>query len=608
MKLSRILPRLTALLLVLCCLTSCTQLSSLFQSESERFDSYTNELFLGQLRANSINLNYTLADPQAYGLEEYEVVLYDTQVEDYPLYYEEQQRQLDYLRGFDYDAFTSSQQVTYDILEYNYETELLAKDLYLYTEPLSPTTGFQAELPILLAEFSFRRQQDVEDYLTLLGQVGTAFENILELERARSEAGLFPPDFVVDGIIDQCSQFIEDPENNYLIPVFEDRLEGLSELSEEQRNTYIQRNREAVLESVIPAYQTLIDGLEELKGTGVNDKGLYYFEDGREYYEYLVRSSVGTTRPIPELQQMTDKFLQQSLMSILELAQEEGIWERYNSCSLPFDSPEAMLEDLRQKIAADFPQLDQVSYSVKTVHESLAEHLSPAFYLTPPIDDTQNQAIYLNPLNTQDDDLYLYTTLAHEGFPGHLYQNSYSRQCGLDPIRSLLTSTGYSEGWAVYAEVYSYSLLENDPEVCQLAAADMLCSLSVSAMVDMGVHYDGWDLIDVTDYLRAYGLNIDAAQAIYEAVIKDPANYLNYFIGYLEMMELRNTAEEALGSEFSALEYHEFLLSLGSAPYEVLEKYLDRWLDSRSSGAGQSEPSPSEPSQAEVAAGQPAAA
>ncbi len=541
---------------------------------AELFEIYTEKLFLDEIALNTINLHYTLAYPENFGITEYEPSLGSFDIEGMKASYAEMKTLKEELETFSYEELTKEQQFTYDIMMDYIETELAAEDLLLYSEVLGPVTGYQAQLPVLLAEYKFRTEQDIEDYLALVAQVDELFAEIVEFEQVKSAAGLFMPDYAAEAIIDQCRQFIETPEENYMIDVFETEIKALSieGLSEEEKNDYITKNKELITTELVAAYQTLIDGLESLKGTGVNDKGLCYFEDGTRYYEYLVRSVTGSSKSVEELMEATEEYISAAI-----LRQQSIMYQNPDVINKTYDyefcetEPEKILEDLIVKIQKDFPEIPDTGYTIKYVHPSMEEHMSPAFYLTPPVDDVQNNVIYINKSQLTQD---LYTTMAHEGYPGHLYQNVFTASQDLPLIRNLFSSQGYSEGWATYVECYAYSLGGLDEDLATVLMLDNSILLGIHAYIDMGVHYEGWSETDVRRYLASFGLNQAAAQTIFEIMVEEPANYLSYFIGYLELLNLRDVAEKAWGENYSLKKFHEAVLSLGPAPFYLLEEAI----------------------------------
>jgi len=543
-------------------------------SMEELFDEYTEKLFLDEIKLNTINLHYTLAYPENFGITEYEPTLGSFDLQEMQQSYTEMKGLKEELEAFTYEELTDTQQFTYDIIMDYIDTELMAEDLLLYMEVLGPVTGYQAQLPVLLAEYKFRTVQDIEDYLALVAIVDDVFAQLVEFEKAKSEAGLFMPDYAAEAIIDQCRQFIETPEENYMIDVFESEIRALAidGLTEEKKQEYIDKNKELVTTELVAAYQSLMDGLEGLKGTGVNEKGLYYFEDGLRYYEYLVRSLTGSAKSVEELMEATNRYIYTSILSMQQVMQKNpnvmNEWYSYSFCET---EPEKILEDLIVKIQEDFPELPDANYVIKYVHPSMEEHMSPAFYLTPPVDDSLNNVIYINQSQVTQD---LYTTMAHEGYPGHLYQNVYTASKNLPLIRNMFSYSGYSEGWATYVEYYAYGLGGLNEDLAEVLRLNNSAVLGIYAYVDMGIHYLGWGVDEVKQYLLGYGLDASAALPMFEIMVEEPANYLSYFIGYMEILNLQETAKEAWGEAFTLKKFHEAVLTLGPAPFDLLEEEI----------------------------------
>jgi len=540
---------------------------------SDLFETYTEQLFLEEIKENTVNLHYTLAYPENFGITEYTPSLGTFSVEEMQQSYEKLKQVKEELTAFSYDELGKEQQFTYDIILDYINTELLAEDLLLYSEVLGPTTGYQVQLPVLLAEYTFRREQDVKDYLALVAQTDEVFGQIVEFEKQKSEAGLFMPDYVADAIITQCQAFIENPEENYLIEIFESKINAMDGLSEEKKQSYMEQNSNLVKTEVIWAYQALIEGLSALKGTGTNEKGLAGLEDGARYYEYLVRSFTGSSKPVEELMQETEECINSSLAKMLQIMTEDpnviNKWNTYRFCET---EPEKILEDLKQKTAKDFPTFSgSINCEIKAVHSSLEEHMNPAFYLTPPIDDSENNVVYINYALA---DHNLYATMAHEGYPGHLLQTVYNNSKDYALIRNMFSFPGYTEGWATYAEYYAYGIGGIEEELAEVLVLNNLATLGIHAYVDMAVNYLGWGQEEIMQYLAGYGLEDADIQLLLETVVAEPANYLSYFIGYLEIRNLQDVAKETWGGNYSLKKFHEAVLKLGPAPFELLEKEI----------------------------------
>ena len=446
----------------------------------------------------------------------------------------------------------------------------MADGLELYSRPLSTTIGTQAQLPILFAEYAFYDRQDVENYLTLLSQIDSYYKEIAEFEHARADAGLAPCDLVLDQIIRSCKDYMIRPENSFLCETFDSKAE------------YRERHLTVMKEHFIPAYQMLSQELESLKGRGSNENGLCGYPDGKRYYEYLVASSTGTEYTVPELKEQVQIHMSSDLAEItllLENYPELSVTSANYSFSQT--EPTAILDDLRKQSEKDFPPLSGADYTVKQVPKALESSLSPAFYLTAPLDYWEHNVIYINGGSDQTSADSLYTTLAHEGYPGHLYQTVYANQNIREPLLHLLSCGGYSEGWGTYAEIYSYSF-DNGlaPGLGDLLAHNQAATLGLYALLDININYEGWTKERTGKFLEdLYGITDPAVvQEIYYAVADNPANYLQYYTGYMEITQMRETAEETLGSKYDPVQFHKFILDMGGAPFRVIKPYFKTWL------------------------------
>ncbi len=549
-------------------------------SDSERFEAYIDNLFMEDVVGNTINLHYTLAHPEDYGITDYEVTLGDYSMDDEEESYKELEAMRKELLKFDREKLTDEQRLTYDILLDSIELSLSVTDLTYYDEWLGVISGYQAQLPVILAEYTFRTEKDIQDYLELISQIDEMYEEVIAFEEKKSDAGLFMADYVADEVIAQCEEFIADPEENYMIEIFEDKIEEFEGLTKEKKEEYIQENYEIITTQVVEGYQTLIDGLTSLKGTGTNDLGLCYYEDGKEYYEYLVRVKTGSDESVKRLQRKVDSFMTDRMRMVQNVIRKDPmIYYDFVDYEYEMRDPKEIVEDLKDKIEEDFPEPPAVDYTIKYVHPSMEEHMSPAFYLTTPIDDLQNNLIYINSQKNSED-TNLYSTLAHEGYPGHLYQNAYTNSSDMPLIRSLMSYNGYSEGWATYVEFeYSYDYMGMSEGLADVASTNTALSLGLYAYADMGVHYDGWEREDLADYLAEFGIEgEDVVDDVFNALVEEPANYLSYFVGYLQFVELREIAQKELGRHFDAVEFHKFLLETGPAPFYIIEDYMEEWM------------------------------
>ena len=545
------------------------------------FDNFTDELFRQEVQTNAITMHYTLKDPDTYGIHSMPNTLgtYSTDSSAACVFAE---NCLAVLRKYKYSLLSDENKLTYDILENYLETALEGAPYTLYDEPLSPMTGAQAQLPVLLSEYRFYSVNDIDTYLTLLENVPEYMDSLISFEQAKSDAGLFMASYTADDIIKECNSFVLMGNTNYLYSTFNSRIEEIEDLSQEAKDTYIAKNEELIENAVFPAYTNLKNALSALRTTGKNQNGLCYLPDGTGYYEYLVKSETGSSRSITELQDLTRAQMTEDLTVMQEIltsgkyntnTQDNEIQET-SALILEDSNPAAILNELKNKLDGTFPEAPQVNTQIKYVQKEMEEYLSPAFYMVPAIDNTENNIIYINQGHIPDD-LELYTTLAHEGYPGHLYQTVYFASTDPAPIRSILNFGGYTEGWATYSEMASYYYTSLDKSTATLLQRNSSVILGLYALADMGIHYDGWSLLDTVSFFREYGITDNKTiENIYDLIIADPANYLKYYIGYVEFLELKRGAIEQWGEDFSQKRFHKAVLDIGPAPFDILRKYV----------------------------------
>ena len=549
--------------------------SSLHAESSDRqFRTFTRSLFQTEVSANTISLHYTLRSPSDYGIADIPAT-YGSLSSDPVAAKASVRNVLSSLQEFDPDTLSSENALTFKILDTYLKNASTGTDYLLYQEPLGPVSGIHTQLPVLLSEYSFYDTQDVETYLALLKETPSYFDSVIRFEQKKAASGLFMPDYQADSVLDTCQSFIDMGKENYLVNTFNERIASLDLLPENKKDSFQKENMKLVTEEIYPAYQNLITAIKSLKGKGMNEQGLSHFPYGKKYYEYLVRQTTGCNESISRLRLMTRAQILEDLRAMQKVLFPADAALTQASV-LEQTSPDSMLDDLRSKITDTFPEIPDVDFQVKYVPESMQDYLSPAFYMIPAIDNLTENVIYINNGQTASG-LNLYTTLAHEGYPGHLYQTVYFSASEPDPIRSILDFGGYVEGWATYAEMMSYYLAPLPKTEASLLQKNSSVILGLYALADMGIHYDGWSVTDTVRFFSDYGINDpNAVQSVYKLIIGSPANYLKYYIGYLKFYELKKEMADAMGNQFSQKEFHRAVLDVGPAPFEIVYDEVEK--------------------------------
>lgn len=542
-------------------------------NQNKTFQSFTNEVFCQEVSSNSISLHYSLKDPEKYGIREAPVTFgsFSADSKAAEASYENLKAALN---QFSYDSLSVENQLTYDVLDYYLQMAQKNANYLLYEEPLGLVSGIQTQLPVLLSEYQFYSEEDIDTYLELMQTTPDYFDSLIAFEKEKSKAGLFMADYAADTVIAQCTAFMEMGESNYLISTFVDRLKELN-ISSAQQSSYIKKNAQMLQSYVLPAYSRLVSAVQSLKGTGKNEEGLCHLPDGKNYYEQIVEEATGSGRTVPELEDLTRRQIISDLEAMEEVLQIAGN-EAKETAAMEDNNPVTILNELESKTGKSFPEHPETVTQVKYVPKAMEEHLSPAFYMIPAIDNTKENVIYVNQ-SQMSNNLTLYTTLAHEGYPGHLYQTVYYAGTDPDPLRSIFNFGGYVEGWATYAEMCSYYLSSLSKEQATLLQKNSSIILGLYALADMGIHYEGWSKIDTIAFFKNYGIkDSKVIERIYELIIGSPGNYLKYYIGYVEFLELKKEWAKQKGNDFSQKEFHEAVLSVGPAPFTLVEEYMGK--------------------------------
>ena len=536
------------------------------------FSEFCTTLFREEMKSNTMNLHFTLKDPKAAGIDSYEITL-GSLSGDSPHNQARQLKKLsEELKKYSHRSLKGKDRLTCRLLsDYISRQQNLAAYPY-YDEPLTPSGGVTSQLPVLLAEYTFRNTRDIKDYLGLLSQIDTYFLGILDYEQKKADAGLFMSDEACLKVIEGCEVFTEHPDDNFLIDTFSNRLNAMDGLMDTQKNAYLKQHSKVLSDHVIPAYSQMIKGLTMLLGRGHNNWGLCNFPEGKAYYEAVVSADTGCDDSVEDLFSQIAKARREDLMFCQNLLEKNPkLASQSPKPDAALKEENAMISRLQKEILTDFPAPPQTDVEICHVDPALSEYLAPAFYITAPIDDISHNRIYINDAKN-DTDIYYFTTLAHEGYPGHLYQTICTSSYGAPEVLSLLNYPGYTEGWATYTEMQSFYYAGLDPDLASLLQHNQAATLSLYATADIGIHYFGWEKEKNAAFWSEYGVDDTATvKRITDLILEEPGNYLKYYVGYLKFRQMRE--QLALENKsFSVSAFHEAILRTGPSPFSVLEE------------------------------------
>lgn len=572
--------RILSLLLVVCLLLpGCQSTQENAPSKATDFQTFTDELFRSYVTSDSLTLNYMLSSPEQYGITDLPDGFPAFQEKDLKQNMSTTENTLAHLQQFDRESLSFSDKLLYDSLVYSLKQDMEDHQYSGYAYFFDPSSGIQAQLPVLLSEFLFNERSDIEQYLALIQSLPDYFDSLLSLERAKIKQGTLPCKTTIKNTIAQCQEFLDSSGTTAIRENFQKSLARLAFLSEKERTAWQQKQETYLKHYFLPAYQSLIADLQKLVSAAPEDGALASYPKGTDYYALLLRQKTGTDLSPEQLDTELTNALAAAEQELFSIAAKDPSafisCEKYTSHYT--DSKQTLLT-LRKKMAEDFPDLASQTCHIRYVDSSLEDFLSPAFYLTPPIDEQTANVIYING-SSRYSHSSLFNTLAHEGYPGHLYQNCYIRQKNLRPLRYALNFPGYTEGYATYVEIYSYRYLgapEKETLILQNNAVSTHC---IYALCDLGIHYKHWSKEQLRTFLQAHGIYADASiNSIYQNIIDSPGSYLPYTVGYLEIQKLKKDFEKAAGNAYTDKLFHTWLLDAGPAPYSVLRHSITAWL------------------------------
>ncbi len=617
--------------LILLLFTGITFFLFTYRRDERQFEQITTSLFQEEMTASTLSMHYTLAHPADFGIYHYDALL--------PCYSANAELQsqaateniLASLNALNCKKLSDKSYYSYRLLTRSLENSLAQNNFLYYEEPLSPSSGMQSQLPILLAEYTFRTRQDVEDYLCLLDQTDEYFASLLTYEQEKAAAGLLMSTSSLEKVKEQCDTILTkealDNGTHFLQTTFQERLASLMDsqiITSEEYDKYVALNDRLLKTVMLPAYSALADGLFLLEDDSIPLRGLADKPQGAEYYLCLLRSQTGSYRDIQEIRQLLSEAFHTEFEASRQIVAEHpdiyGYLATYDNSEFPYTEAAGMLLDLQTRMRHQFPALPETagvsdsneisnsvsglssdtapdsaaltksnstSVRVKAVSPSLENYCAPAFYLTAPLDDTDSNVIYINQKQTPTG-VELYTTLAHEGYPGHLYQTVYCnrlfQQEDENLIRQALWYGGYLEGWALYVEFLSFDyagmLMEEqghtqDALCIQLEKHNRSLLLCLYSLLDIMIHYENASYEQVSQVLESFGITEPAStSAIYTYIAEEPCNYLKYYLGYLEILELQKQAKQLWQDSYSDLAFHTFYLNCGPSDFATLQEEL----------------------------------
>lgn len=532
----------------------------------ESFSDFEDELFQEMMSEDYTTLHFSLRDYQKYGIEKPDVNIGDASWDDYEDSVEDCDEYLKKLQSFDYDSLSETEQKDYRTIAFYLERNKELNSYPYFDWAFNSAEGVIDNLLTTFTEFVFYEKEDIDDYLATLASVPAYLDQCLENTKKQAAKGYFLTDAMLKATEDAIEKFVDKKDDNELIKIFNENIDAFDGLSAEEKEAYKKKNQEIVLNAYIPSYEKVAEELQKLKGSRKADYNVSSLDGGSEYYAALARYKTSIDADVETILDICTQYIEKSVDELYDIMQNHS---EVTEETLDFDSAEDVLSYLEGHLDA-FPVLDKVYYNVQYLDPSVANDSIVAYYLSPPVDDMRDNVIKINGNNVSDV-IDLYTTLAHEGFPGHLYQTNYYIQQQPSLLRTQLTMMGYQEGWGMFAEGQALHVSGLSEYASEYQKINIELNYVLSAAVDLGVNGLGWSTKDVSKYLDRLDLNGSIAKDLYDFATLQPGTILPYGVGIAMFELLENKAKNALGNDFDQKAFNEVLLNDGNRPFEVVE-------------------------------------
>jgi uncharacterized protein (DUF885 family) len=464
--------------------------------------------------------------------------------------------------------------IAYMCYDFHYRSEMYSH--FYYIPQLNPMGGKQVVYPLLISLIPFESEEDVDRYFKILGDTKDFFTLAFEAEKSRSDMGLGWNDECIDRIIQDCVKMQKDHDTNFMKTTFEERVEKL-DLSDRRKEELLQKNQELLDLYYYPAMEMLIEKLPELKGKCNDAPYLAATAEGKAYYEALFHSKTGVETSVEDC----TKLLQDKIDEIYEEYMPQ--WKKKGSYftfgDLEFEEASEWCKRFTEE---NLPEISDHDVSVYEIPRQLYDSIQPARYYPAPIDNYTKHTVWLNVAMLDDPRYDMFTLVSHEMYPGHLYQHQYQAENLESRYQIFGMSEPYAEGWAQYSEKLMIQYAPFDRNQADLAlTASFLYSTFISARLSIGVEYEGWSYEDCKTYVMHYGQDETVVDEYWKRITAEQGYSLEYAFGYIFTSEILDSSIEALDGICSQKEVLQAYLDLGCAPFDVLKKDMEAFVESK---------------------------
>lgn len=517
--------------------------------------------------------------------------------------------------AYDPAALQGQEAITRKVMDWYYSARLPLRSVVWLAPgnapyPVNQMTGHQDGF-LNLMQFSHvvYNERTARSYVERLNAVGVKFDQVIDDVRRQAALGDVPPLFVFDRVIASMERFVASaPKENPLYTTYVEKLNAVSDLSNEQRMAFAASAEKAIGDTVYPAYGRLLAAMKELRPKSTPDAGIWKVPGGDAYYAMALKIETTTDLTPQEVHDIGLSEVARITAEMDTILKQQGLTEGTVGARMTALGEDPRLQfpntdEGRVAILAEYARLaGDVSKRLPEVFASVPpqkmemarvpvfseDGQSGAYYNQPSLDGSRPGRIFFNLRNTAEVPKWaMKTLLYHEGIPGHHFQIATAMNLDLPLARTQLGYTAYVEGWALYAErlAYEMGMYDGDP-LGNLGRLQSEIYRAVRLVVDTGMHFKRWSREQAIDYMVAMtGSPLSDITSEIERYSVEPGQACAYMIGMLKILELREKARAALGDKFDLKEFHTVVLENGPLPLTILEDVVNAWVKSKQSAS-----------------------
>ena len=497
-------------------------------------------------------------------------------------------------------------QLSYNLYKQRLENQIADFKFRLYNYPVNQMFGMQSRVPAFMINMhKVSTKEDAEAYISRLNKIKPLFNQLEKNLKERREAGIVPPRFVFDHVINDSKNVITGfpMDGKDSCALFKDIFTKIQklDLSESEKNIFCDQAKVAILNSVQPAYESLINFLKEMALNKNEQDGVWRWENGGDFYYNALKRTTTTEMTSEQIHQIglseVDRIHKEmntikdqvgfngSLQDFFkELKENDKFY--YSDTK---EGREAYLKEAADIIERFKLRLDELFITkpkadmvVKRVEKFREKSAGKAFYQRPAPDGSRPGTYYANLYSMRMMPVYQMEALAfHEGIPGHHMQLAIAQELeNIPKFRKYSGYTAYSEGWGLYSEYLPKELGFYSDPYSDFGRLAMELWRSCRLVVDTGIHSKKWTRQKGIDYYTQNTPNdlLDCVKMVERHIVM-PSQATAYKVGMDKILELRKKAENKLGNKFDIRYFHEAILTNGAVPLDILEKHIDEMID-----------------------------